>query len=69
MTCYFVANVKEENPPLESLTNLGLTCSVDRRTKLSMRLYLFPLKMDYLGSLLVWGDLVGLSGQHGSFNQ
>ena len=53
---------------LRLVFNLGRTCSVVRRTKLLVRLYLLLLT-GHPKVVLVTGDLGGLSDQHGSFSQ
>ena len=47
----------------------GHTCSVVRRTKLLVRPYLLPLKMDHPGVVLVTGDSGGPSHQYGLSRQ
>ena len=49
--------------------HLGHTCSVVRLTKLMVRWYLLPLKMDNPGVVLVVSNLGGLPNQHGPVSE
>ena len=48
---------------------LGRTFSVVGQTKLLVRQYILPLKIEHPGFVLVVGDLDGPSVQYGPFSQ